>query len=109
MPIYVYECTTCGTTIEEIQKINDPPLTKCDEEDCDGKLEKQLTTANAQFKGTGWAKDGYSKTSMGKLGPLVTDVQNDMKEVGEKAAKEGGHEAGRRAVNKHLDKMEGKP
>jgi hypothetical protein len=31
-----------------------------------------------------------------------------MKEVGEKAAKEGGHVEGRKAVNKYLDKMEGK-
>ncbi len=109
MPIYVYKCDTCDSIIEEIQKMSDPPLTQCEKEDCDGKLEKQLTTANPQFRGIGWGKEGYGRASMGRQGPLVADVQNDMNEAGAKAAKEGGHHAGRAAVNKQLDKIEGKP
>lgn len=106
MPIYVYECDSCDHVEEIIQKVSDPPLVKC--EACGGKLAKMLTTANAHFKGSGWAKDGYGRVTMGKLGPKVTDVQGDMKEVGEKAAKVGGHVEGRKAVNKYLDKLEGK-
>lgn len=108
MPIYVYKCDKCETVTEEIQKMSDPPLTVCEVEGCDGTLHKQLTTASPHFKGSGWASDGYGKVTMGKTGPRVADVHNDMKEVGEKAAKEGGHEAGRAAVNKYLDKLEGK-
>jgi putative FmdB family regulatory protein len=109
MPIYVYQCQTCETVTEVIQKMSDPPLVKCDEEGCDGKLEKQLTTANPQFRGAGWASDGYSRATMGKLGPKIADVQHDMTEAGAKAAKEGGHHEGRKAVNKYLDKLEKKP
>jgi len=31
MPIYEYRCTSCGHTLEVIQKINDKPLKKCTE------------------------------------------------------------------------------
>lgn len=108
MPIYVYKCEKCEHVQEVIQKMSDPPLTHCDQEGCDGEVKKQLTTASPHFKGSGWASDGYGRVTMGKTGPLVADVQNDMREVGQKAAKEGGHEAGRAAVNKYLDKLEGK-
>lgn len=107
MPIYVYECQFCDNVEEVIQKMDDPPLTKCGE--CGGELKKVMAPSNAHFKGVGWSGDGYSRATMGKLGPLAVDVQHDMNEAGAKAAKEGGHEAGRRAVNKQLDKMEGKP
>lgn len=107
MPIYVYECQSCGQTVEVIQKMSDPPLSKCEE--CDGEMKKVMAPSNAHFKGAGWAADGYDKATMGKVGPKVTDVQGDMVEVGEKAAKTGGHEEGRKAVNKYLDKLQGKP
>ena len=108
MPIYVYKCQSCEAVVEEIQKLDDPPLTECEQEGCDGKLAKQMTTANPQFRGIGWGKEGYGRATMGKQGPLAVDVQHDMNEAGAKAAKDGGHEAGRAAVRQKLDKLEGK-
>ena len=98
MPIYVYACEACGAEEEHIQKLSDPPMTVCDA--CgESKLKKQLTTANPHFKGVGWASDGYGKVTMGKTGARANDLQGEMTDVAKKAAKTGGHEAGRRAVN----------
>jgi putative FmdB family regulatory protein len=57
MPIYEYRCTSCGHTLEVIQKYNDAPLTKCTE--CSGKLEKLISRSAFQLKGGGWYSEGY--------------------------------------------------
>jgi len=58
MPIYEYRCEKCGTNIEVIQKISDPPLKRCSK--CRGKLEKTLSRTSFQFKGSGWYVTDYS-------------------------------------------------
>ena len=57
MPIYEYRCTSCGTTLEVIQKFNDKPLKKCTE--CSGALEKLISRSAFQLKGGGWYNEGY--------------------------------------------------
>jgi len=59
MPIYEYKCAECGRVKEVTQKINDPPLTIC--ENCNGKLEKIISQNNFCLKGGGWYADGYHK------------------------------------------------
>ena len=53
MPIYEYRCSACGFQKEFLRKISDAPLTTCPE--C-GKesLNKLLTAAGFQLKGSGW-------------------------------------------------------
>ena len=58
MPIYEYQCEKCGSHIEVIQKISDPPLKRCSK--CRGKLEKTLSRTSFQFKGSGWYVTDYS-------------------------------------------------
>ena len=58
MPIYEYKCAKCGSHIEVIQKISDPPLKRCSK--CRGKLEKTLSRTSFQFKGSGWYVTDYS-------------------------------------------------
>jgi len=58
MPIYEYRCMSCHQTVETIQKLNDPPLTKC--EACKGKLEKIVSRTAFHLKGGGWFDQGYS-------------------------------------------------
>jgi putative FmdB family regulatory protein len=58
MPIYEYRCADCGAHLEKMQKITDAPLTVC--ESCGGKLEKQISRAGFQFKGSGWYVTDYS-------------------------------------------------
>lgn len=57
MPIYEYRCTSCGHTLEVIQKFNDKPLKKCTE--CSGVLEKLISRSAFQLKGGGWYNEGY--------------------------------------------------
>ena len=53
MPIYEYRCKACGHQEDHLQKVSDPPLTKCPA--CGKKkFEKQLTAAGFQLKGSGW-------------------------------------------------------
>jgi putative FmdB family regulatory protein len=58
MPIYEYQCNTCGNRLEALQGLNDAPLTDCPE--C-GKpaLSKMISAAGFQLKGGGWYQTDY--------------------------------------------------
>ncbi len=59
MPIYEYECTNCGMTLEELQSFSDPPLKKCPS--CKkNKLEKLISLSSFQLTGTGWYATDYA-------------------------------------------------
>jgi putative FmdB family regulatory protein len=58
MPIYEYKCSQCGRVFEVIQKFSDAPLTI--HEGCGGSVERLLTTAALQFKGSGWYITDYA-------------------------------------------------
>jgi putative FmdB family regulatory protein len=59
VPIYEYRCTKCGHRFETIQKVSDPPLTKC--EKCKGKAERLISSPAIQFKGSGWYITDYAR------------------------------------------------
>jgi len=59
MPIYEYECSKCGKTIEVLQKMTDKPLKK--HAGCGGSLTKLISAAGFQFKGTGWYVTDYAR------------------------------------------------
>jgi putative FmdB family regulatory protein len=80
MPIYEYRCAGCGQTLEKIQRLSDPPLTRCPH--CSGRLEKLFSVAAFQLKGGGWYSDGYT----GKPGAKG--------EGGNASAGEGGKDGG---------------
>src|SRR5213593_1226655 len=61
MPIYEYECSKCGNTIEVIQKFSDPVLKK--HKGCGGALTKLISASGFQFKGTGWYVTDYARKS----------------------------------------------
>ena len=63
MPIYVYECSSCGNRFEYTQSISDPPKTVC--ESCSGRLEKVIVPIAFHLKGGGWYKDLYSSNKSG--------------------------------------------
>ena len=53
MPIYEYRCDGCGFQKEFIQRMSDPRLTDCPE--CkQPTLNKMVTAAGFQLKGSGW-------------------------------------------------------
>ncbi|MCK4910061.1 MAG: zinc ribbon domain-containing protein [Thermodesulfovibrionales bacterium] len=82
MPIYEYQCTSCGEQLEVMQKISDPRLTVCPE--CGGELSKLISNTSFVLKGGGWYADGYSNSSNGegKAGPEMKDKKNGKKAEG---------------------------
>jgi putative FmdB family regulatory protein len=64
MPIYEYGCEKCGSRVEVLQKVSDPPLKRCQK--CRGKLEKIVSRTSFQLKGGGWYKTDYSHKSSSK-------------------------------------------
>lgn len=59
MPIYEYECQKCGSTLEAFQKISDPPLKKCENTGCNGKLRRIMSNSSFVLKGSGWYVTDY--------------------------------------------------
>src|SRR2546426_4775296 len=58
MPIYEYDCGTCGT-FEVSQRITDKPLSRCPT--CKGKVKKLISNTSFQLKGTGWYVTDYAR------------------------------------------------
>jgi putative FmdB family regulatory protein len=81
MPIYEYRCSECGEDHEVLQKVSEPPLTECPA--C-GKpaLQKQLSAAGFQLKGSGWyATDfkGSGKKPAEKKAEATTEAKTEVK------------------------------
>jgi len=59
MPIYEYECQSCGHHFEEWQKMSDKPVQVCPK--CKArKVEKLISHTSFQLKGGGWYSDLYA-------------------------------------------------
>ena len=77
MPLYEYECESCGATFEVIQKFSDHSVDTC--RTCGGKVRRLLSAPAIQFKGTGWyitdyarkGKDGRHGLVAGEVGSAV--------------------------------------
>ena len=87
MPIYEYRCAECGHEHEALQKVSEPPLTVCPA--C-GKpaLQKQLSAAGFQLKGSGWyatdfkgpvKKPAEKKTEKTEKTDTKTETKSDTK------------------------------
>ncbi|MFV0477154.1 MAG: FmdB family zinc ribbon protein [Parahaliea sp.] len=81
MPIYEYQCESCGQPHEALQKISDEPLVVCPA--CGRtSLKKKISAAGFRLKGGGWYetdfKTGNKKNLVGGSGE------------GDKGAKETG-------------------
>jgi putative FmdB family regulatory protein len=58
MPFYEYVCTSCGAATEILQKLSDPPETRCPE--CHAEtLSKQISAAGFRLKGAGWYETDF--------------------------------------------------
>jgi putative FmdB family regulatory protein len=77
MPLYEYECSTCGHHFEVIRKFSDPPEEKCPK--CGGAVRKLQSAPAFQFKGTGWYVTDYAKSgqSESKEGKAAADAKKD--------------------------------
>ncbi|MGI9213323.1 MAG: FmdB family zinc ribbon protein [Methylococcaceae bacterium] len=69
MPIYEYQCKSCGHTLETIQKLSDEPLKDCPA--CGTpQLTKLVSAAGFRLKGGGWYETDF-KTDKDKKKNLV--------------------------------------
>jgi putative FmdB family regulatory protein len=63
MPMYEYKCAKCGGVFELIQKFSDEPLHE--HPGCGGAVEKLVSAAALQFKGSGWYVNDYGPNGSG--------------------------------------------
>ncbi len=57
--MYEYKCAKCGDVFELIQKFSDEPLKE--HPGCGGAVERLVSAAALQFKGSGWYVNDYGK------------------------------------------------
>ena len=74
MPIYEYECVSCGHVHEIMQKISDKPLSKCPQ--CSGKLQKLISQSSFHLKGSGWYATDYAKKPNSSVAPAKKKNDN---------------------------------
>jgi putative FmdB family regulatory protein len=63
VPIYEYQCSSCGRITEALQKFSDPPLSDCPH--CKGGLHKLISHTTFHLKGTGWYVTDYAGKNPG--------------------------------------------
>jgi putative FmdB family regulatory protein len=79
LPIYEYQCTNCGRTVEEMQRITDEPLQKCPF--CKGKLRRLISLTSFQLKGTGWYATDYKDKGKKAKAEKPTAKSSEKKEI----------------------------
>jgi len=58
MPIYEYQCRSCGHEYEALQKVSEAPLTQCPA--CNKPdLTKKISAAGFRLKGGGWYETDF--------------------------------------------------
>lgn len=93
MPIYEYQCGSCGHRLEVIQKMSEDPLLDCPE--CgQPSLQKMISAAGFHLKGSGWYvtdfKDSGKKKSSGGAETSSTTSTASEGKSGEKDKSSGG-------------------
>lgn len=58
MPIYKYECESCGHIFEDLRGFNDPNPEECPECGAD-QIERLISGGNFHLKGSGWYVTDY--------------------------------------------------
>lgn len=62
MPIYEYQCQSCGHQHEALQKLSDPPLLLCPS--CNRPdMMKKISAAGFRLKGSGWYETDFKNGS----------------------------------------------
>jgi putative FmdB family regulatory protein len=62
MPIYEYQCQSCGHQYEALQKISEAPLTECPA--CKKpELIKKISATGFRLKGVGWYETDFKSGS----------------------------------------------
>ena len=100
MPLYEYECETCGHRFEKIQKFSDPQVDTCPK--CGGHVHKLMSSPAIQFKGSGWYITDYARKDSAAAG------KTEKPEKSEAAANKSGEKAETKTESKTETKTEKK-
>lgn len=75
MPIYEYECSSCGNRFDKLQKLSDPDPTDCPK--CGvAQVKRAITAAAFRLKGAGWYETDF-KSDKDKKRNLVESSGGD--------------------------------
>ena len=78
MPIYEYECTNCGHTFDELQKMSDEHLVDCPS--CSTpKLARLLSAPSFRLKGGGWYETDFKKDNQRNISKNDNDSSKPKK------------------------------
>jgi putative FmdB family regulatory protein len=89
MPLYEYECASCGHRFELIQRFSDPPAERC--KACGGgPIHKLLSAPAIQFKGTGWYVTDYGRGNGNGRGNGKVKDSSGGSDTGSAAAADSG-------------------
>jgi putative FmdB family regulatory protein len=88
MPLYEYECESCGNRFERIQKFSDPPVDTCPA--CGAKVRRLISSPAIQFKGSGWYITDYAKKSGGGEGKSGKESKESKESSTDSATKKDG-------------------
>jgi putative FmdB family regulatory protein len=66
MPFYEYICTNCGAATEILQRLSDPPATRCPKCHAEA-LSKQISAAGFRLKGAGWYETDFKSEGQRNL------------------------------------------
>lgn len=87
MPIYLYECDSCGLRFEKMQRMTEEPLTDCPE--CDGQVRRIIQPVGIIFKGSGfYVTDNRQGSSPTLAPPKEKDKDKDKDKEAAKAPAE---------------------
>ena len=85
MPTYEYQCKTCGSHFEKMQRYSDSPLTECPK--CGAEVRRVIHPAGVIFKGAGWySTDSRKASTDGKAGEDKAAASSSTDGEGSKAA-----------------------
>lgn len=74
MPIYAYQCSSCGHEMEALQKMSDAPLSDCPQ--CNtASLSKKITAAAFRLGGGGWYETDFKNANKKNL--ATKDTSSD--------------------------------
>jgi putative FmdB family regulatory protein len=80
MPIYLYQCDSCGVRFERLQRMSDDALTECPE--CDGSVHRVIQPVGVIFKGSGfYITDNRQVSSPTLTPPKELDAPKEKKEL----------------------------
>lgn len=66
MPIYEYQCDSCGHELEKLQRMSENPLRDCP--DCgEAELKRLVSAAGFRLKGAGWYETDFKKSDKKNL------------------------------------------